>query len=152
VLAGSLAAGCSAASSANAPTAEPAVTSEKVEGTGLQRLTLSARAAERLGVETSAVKQEQVGGATRLVVPYGALLYDAKGQAWTYENLEGRTFMRHAITVEVIDGDRAVLTEGPTPGQQVVTVGAAELYGVETGVGGGAAELYGVETGVGGGH
>jgi hypothetical protein len=34
-----------------------------------------------------------------------------------------------------IDGDRAILSDGPAPGTEVVTVGAAELLGTEYEVG-----------------
>jgi len=44
-------------------------------------------------------------------------------------------YIREPITVELIEGDRAVLTAGPAAGTAVVSVGAAELYGTETGVG-----------------
>jgi len=46
-------------------------------------------------------------------------------------------FVRHAITVDRIEADRAVLSAGPPIGTLVVTVGVAELWGIETGVGGG---------------
>jgi hypothetical protein len=45
------------------------------------------------------------------------------------------TYAREPITVDFIEGDRAVLTAGPAAGTVIVTVGAAELYGTETGVG-----------------
>jgi hypothetical protein len=45
--------------------------------------------------------------------------------------------VRSAIDVASIEGDRALLTSGPPVGTTVVTVGVAELYGAETGVGGG---------------
>jgi membrane fusion protein, heavy metal efflux system len=43
--------------------------------------------------------------------------------------------MRERVTVEFIEGDQAVLSKGPAEGSAVVTVGAAELYGTEFGVG-----------------
>jgi hypothetical protein len=116
---------------------EPAVTVEAIEGTDLKRIILSEAAADRLGVETAPVGEEQVDGASPLVIPYSALIYDAQGAAWVYVNTEGRAFERHAIVVDRITGDRVLLFEGPSKGALVATVGVAELWGVETGVGGG---------------
>jgi hypothetical protein len=116
---------------------EPAVVVEKIEGSDLSRLTLSEKGAARLGVTTAPVAEQQVGGASRPVVPYSAVMYDKAGDTWAYTNPEGRTFVRASITVDRIEGDVAILSDGPPVGTLVVAVGAAELWGVETGVGGG---------------
>jgi hypothetical protein len=126
---GGIVAGC--ASPASAP-AEEAIHIEKLES-GLPRLTLSAKAAERLAVETVAV--EETG--TRKVIPYAAVIYDAQGLTWAYAAVEALTFERAEIVVDEIVGDEAILSGGPAAGTEVVIVGAAELYGAETGVGGG---------------
>ena len=39
--------------------------------------------------------------------------------------------MREAIEVDRVDDERAVLSAGPPAGTEVVTVGAAEVYGAE---------------------
>jgi hypothetical protein len=65
------------------------------------------------------------------VVPYGAVYYDAKGGAWVYVNTAPFTFERQRIGVDRIEGDLALVTEGPPVGTPVVTVGAALLYGAE---------------------
>lgn len=65
------------------------------------------------------------------VVPYSAVYYDAKGNAWVYVNGKPLTFQRERIAVERVVGDLAVLSEGPAVGTSVVTVGAALLYGSE---------------------
>ena len=70
-------------------------------------------------------------GKPQKVIPYSAVLYDARGNSWTYTNPEPLVFVRHRIDVEYIEGDRAVLKEGPATGTKVVTAGAAELFGVE---------------------
>ena len=112
---------------AEGATSEPA-TIEQVAGGDVSRLTLTARAAERLGKAT-------VEGHARTVVPYGAVLYDAKGVTWVYVAREPLSYLRERITVDDIEDDRAVLTDGPAAGTAVVSVGAAELYGTEFGVG-----------------
>jgi hypothetical protein len=114
--------------------AEPANV-EQVEGADVSRLTLTAKAAERLGIQTKPLLAGKIGGASRQVVPYSAVLYDAKGDTWVYTNPAPLTYVRERVTVDVIQGDQAVLTDGPPEGTPVVTVGAAELYGTETGVG-----------------
>ncbi len=103
------------------------------QASGLKQLTLSATAAERLGVETAPV----AGSGSLLTVPYAAVIYDAQGDTWSYVSAEPLVFLRAQITVDEIDGDTAVLSAGPAIGTSVVTTGAAELYGAEIGVGGG---------------
>jgi hypothetical protein len=41
------------------------------------------------------------------------------------------TFERQEITVDTIEGDKVILSEGPEVGANVVTMGATELYGSE---------------------
>ena len=135
ILAGMLLAGCGQPTVNAAPGA--AVTVEPIEGTELARITLSEKAAERLAIQTEPVRDEARAGEPRAVVPFAAVVYDALGNTWAYTSSEPLVFVRHAITVDFIEGDDAVLTDGPSAGTKVVTVGAAELYGAETGVGGG---------------
>jgi len=103
------------------------------QASGLKQITLSAKAAERLGVETAPV----AGSGSALSVPYAAVIYDAKGATWSYVNTAPLVYLRSQITIDEIDGDTAVLSAGPAVGTSVVTTGAAELYGAEIGVGGG---------------
>lgn len=102
---------------------------------GIMKVTLEARAAERIGLETASIREEQVslagGTAMRKVMPYGALMYDKKGATWTFTNPQPLVFVRQAVVVERIDGDRVILAEGPPAGTVIATVGAAQLMGVE---------------------
>ena len=68
------------------------------------------------------------------VVPYAAVLYGLNGETWVYTSPEPLVFARQPITVGDIVGDAGVLLEGPPVGTQVVTSGAAELFGVESGL------------------
>jgi RND family efflux transporter MFP subunit len=70
-----------------------------------------------------------------LVVPRAAVLYDASGGTWVYEARDGGTFVRHRVALADLVGDTAVLRQGPPAGTRVVTLGAAELFGTEFGVG-----------------
>lgn len=130
--AGAVSSGCAQAPSSAAK--EEAVRVEELDN-GRSRVTLSARAAQRLGVETVEVREE--GG--RTVIPYAAVLYDAEGATWAYvaSPAESLSFQRAPITVEEIRAEDAVLSSGPPAGTPVVIVGVAELYGAEIGVGGG---------------
>ena len=109
---------------------QPAVV-EEVAGTDVSRITLTPEAAKRLDIKTAAIKEN---GGSR-VIPYSAIFYSPTGEAWTYTNPEGLTFVRQAIVVDSIDGARVLLKQGPERGTKVATVGVAELYGAESGVG-----------------
>jgi hypothetical protein len=115
--------------------AEPA-TVEHVEGSDeVSHLTLTPRAVQRIGIQTTPLSEATVAGKKRKVVPYGAVLYDAEGKTSVYVSSAANTYVREPVTVDFIEGDRAVLSAGPAAGTAIVTVGAAELYGTETGVG-----------------
>jgi len=98
---------------------------------GIMKVRLDERAAERIGLMTAPVREEMVGSSRHLVVPYGAILYDTKGETWTYTNPEPLVYMRQKVVVASIDGDRVFLSEGPAAGTSIVTVGATELMGAE---------------------
>ncbi len=120
----------SANNSGESDTSEPARV-EHLGGTGLGRLTLTAEAAKRLGIQTTPVSDMQVGETQQKVVPYSAVFYDLHGATWVYTNPAPLTFVRGSINIDSIDGDRAILSAGPPSGTAVVTVGAPELYGTE---------------------
>ena len=63
------------------------------------------------------------------------MIYDLHGDTWTYTSPESLTFVRHAISIDYIEGDVAILKDGPPSGATIVIVGAAELFGTEFGVG-----------------
>ena len=67
----------------------------------------------------------------RLTIPYSAVIYGVEGGVWTYTSAGPLTFVRAPITVASVQGDTAVLTKGPPPGTEVVTVGGEELLGTE---------------------
>jgi hypothetical protein len=109
---------------------------EPVPGTKLKKITLTAPAAKRLGIETSSVQGATAAGEPRLVVPYAAVLWDPAGTAYVYTNPQPLVYVRHAIVVESIQVNQATLAQGPAIGTAVVSVGVAELYGTELGIGG----------------
>jgi hypothetical protein len=74
------------------------------------------------------------GDTPRKVVPQAAVLYGVHGETWVYTNPEPLVFVRQPIVIDYIEENLAFLSEGPEAGTEVVTVGAAELFGAETGV------------------
>ena len=111
---------------------EKAATVEKIGDTGQNKVVLIEEAAKRLGIETAAVASLPGG---RESVPYSAVIYDAEGKAWVFTNGEELSYVKQPITIDRIEGDTAVLSEGPEIGTEVVSQGAAELFGVEDGIG-----------------
>jgi hypothetical protein len=108
---------------------------DKIEGSELSRVTLTEKAAERIGLQTAAVGERELDGAMHKAVPYSSLIYDPQGRTWIYTSPQPRTFVREQVEVDRIDGDWAYLVEGPAVGTEVASVGVAEIYGAETGVG-----------------
>ena len=128
-------AGCAASSEAAAKKIEPAKV-EPLEGSTLNRLVLTPKAVERIGVKTEPVRDLATpGGAPQKTVPYAALIYDTKGETLIYTQTEPTTFVRHPVTVDRIEGPNVFLLDGPEPGTAVVTVGGSELFGIEFGIG-----------------
>ena len=134
IVAGLQLAACAQTPQATASEEEPAY-SEPIAGTELNRVVVTEQAAQRLGIQTAPVGEEQVNGTQRTVIPYAAVIYDLHGATWVYTSPQPLTYVRAPITIERIDGDRAILVDGPPVGTEVVTVGVAELYGTEYEVG-----------------
>jgi hypothetical protein len=107
------------------------VTLEPLGRTGVNRLVLTPQAIERIGIETAPAHRRVVGKQPRMVLPYSALIYGANGDVWAYTNPAPRTFVRERVHVADINGALAVLRDGLRAGARVVTVGAAELFGIE---------------------
>jgi hypothetical protein len=133
-------AGCAVASGKSADSSTDPARVESIGDTSLKRVILAQAAADRLAIRTTVVAKAKVASAgrkkvDRAVVPYQAVLYDVNGAAWVYTVPEPLVYVRHPIVVDYVDGNRAVLSKGPPSGTAIVTVGVAELYGIEVGVG-----------------
>ena len=125
--------GCNAAAAPEAtPHGEEPAHVEPIAGNpDVKLVKLTPRAAERLGIQTVAVAE--VDG--KLVVPHGAIFWDAEGTPWVYVEEEPLGYVRHELSIESIEDKDAVLTAGPPAGATVVSVGTAELIGTEFEVG-----------------
>ena len=117
---------CSGVTEEEAGGAE-AASVEPIKGTDYNTIKLTADAAERLGIKTAKIAEKQ----GHKVVPYAAVSYTPNGGAFTYTSPKARTFVRRPITVETVKNGEAILSKGPPVGTAVVTVGSAELFGVE---------------------
>jgi hypothetical protein len=127
-------AACGSGTSGSEEASEPAVL-EQIEGSDALRIVLTEEAAKRLAIETAPAQEASADGTSaQVAIPYAAVLYEPEGATFTYTNPEPLVFVRQPITVDRIEGDLAYLTEGPPVGTTVVIVGAAELYGSETGI------------------
>jgi multidrug efflux pump subunit AcrA (membrane-fusion protein) len=119
--------GCAKTDSSSESGGDPAATLVEVEGSDVPRVVLDDRAESRIGLEMAAV------GAT---VPYAALIYGADGSTYVYTQPKAHAYERTEVEVADIQGDDVTLVSGPADGEEVVTIGSAELFGVEQGIGG----------------
>ena len=127
---------CSPAATAAATKPKPYKV-DKEEGTALTRVRVEQKVFDRIQFKTSTVREvERFGGDTaRKVVDYTAIVYEPKGDTAVYMNPSPLVYVRKPVKVDYIDGDLAVLADGPPAGTAVVTIGRAELLGMEFGVG-----------------
>jgi hypothetical protein len=100
---------------------------EPIKGTDVQRVIFDAEAAKRVGLKTAQIRQD----GQETVIPYDAVIYGADGNTYTYTAPEPLTYVRQEISIDRVAGDSVMLSDGPPTGTEVVTVGAAEVYGTE---------------------
>jgi hypothetical protein len=100
---------------------------EPIKGTDVQRVIFDAQAAKRVGLKTAPIRQN----GQETVIPYDAVIYGADGKTYTYTAPEPLTYVRQEISIDHVAGDGVMLSDGPPTGTEVVTVGAAEVYGTE---------------------
>jgi hypothetical protein len=96
----------------------------------IQQVTFTAEAARRADVKTATVQAAN----GRTFIPYAALIYNEEGDTYTYVSPKPLVYVREAIDVDRITGNRVLLDHGPPSGTAVVTTGAAEVYSAEFGV------------------
>lgn len=94
-------------------------------------VTLTAVAAERIGLKTVAVGVD----GTLKSVPSEATLFGPAGRSYVYTATTPLTFLRLQIQIVADDGKVTRFTDGPAPGTLVVTTGVTEVYGAEFEVG-----------------
>ena len=129
----SLAASCTSALAVE--TAVKKILPARVEATSdakIMKVTLTPKAAERLGVVIDEVRADPSG---RRIVPYASVLYDLTGKTWVYISADPLTFVRGAVVIDTIKGDNVYLTDGPPTGTKVLAAGVPQVFGSEVKVG-----------------
>ena len=118
-------------------TLEASVGASAVGESDVRRQTLfyAGDGTSRLILGSSVLIELQVADTQRLIVPYSSVIYDPQARTWVYTNPAPLVFTRHPVVIAYIDGDQAFLSAGPPSGTQVVSAGAAELWGFESGIG-----------------
>ncbi len=69
----------------------------------------------------------------RKVIPRDAVLWDIQGTSWVYVHSGPNEYRRERIWIDFTTETEAALKYGPDAGTEVVTAGAAELFGTEFG-------------------
>lgn len=100
---------------------------EEIEGTDIQRVKLSDEIAANLDLQTAEVRAR----GNRLSVPHSALIFNPEGKPFVYTKPAPETYVRAAVTIDRVIGDRVLLSKAPPPATVVVTVGVAELLATE---------------------
>ena len=98
----------------------------------IMKVTLTPKAAERLGIVIDEVRADPSG---RRIVPYASVLYDLNGKTWVYVSADPLTFVRGAVVIDTIKGDNVYLTDGPPAGTKVLAAGVPQVFGTEVKVG-----------------
>ena len=70
----------------------------------------------------------------RTVVPEAAVWVDVNGDEWVYTNPETLVFVRAQVVVDRYHAGAAFLSDGPTPGTEVASIGVPQLIGSEFGI------------------
>jgi hypothetical protein len=69
-----------------------------------------------------------------VIIPYSSVIYAPNGSTFAFTSSSPLSFTETPVTIDHIDGSSVYLTKGPGAGTKVVTTGAEELFGVQTGV------------------
>ena len=71
------------------------------------------------------------------VVPWSAVVFDIYGGSWVYQRMAPQTYVRQRVEIEFVDKTEsnafAAYQRGPAIGSEIVTDGAAEIFGTELG-------------------
>jgi hypothetical protein len=120
-------AGCTEVETESSTAYEPSTLKEVKGKEDLHLVTFTEEGAKRVGVKTGEIRRDD--GQT--VVPYAALIYDPEGKTYVYTSPKPLTYVRAAVKVRRIKGQQAIVSDGLPAGTDVVTTGAAEVYGTE---------------------
>ncbi|MFF0557633.1 efflux RND transporter permease subunit [Streptomyces sp. NPDC004266] len=121
------------AASAAEHSEQPPAEIEKVPEGEIPRLTLAEDTITRLHLTTEPLRQAPLDGAgpPRTLIPLKAVVYDPEGETFAFTNPKPFVYVRTPVELGQFGKDHAVVKSGLAPGTHVVTVGAAELLGIE---------------------
>jgi multidrug efflux pump subunit AcrA (membrane-fusion protein) len=111
---------------------QPAQVERASHTDGVPKLTLTADARRRLGIESRAFPKDRDANST---IPTSALIYDTQGSEWVFVESQPFQFHREKIRVLQTNGGQIQIHSGFGAETPIVIQGAAELNGTESGVG-----------------
>lgn len=123
--------GCSEVNAASTTHYIPAALSTVAGSDGVKQVTFTREAAGRIRLRTAPVRADR----GMLVLPSEAVIYDPTGRSWVYTAASPLTFVRAQLSIATGNARDTWVTSGPPVGTEVVTTGAAEVYGAEFEVG-----------------
>lgn len=106
----------------------------RVPGSPAGKIILTATGAERIGVQTVSARRAPAAAGAGVTVPASSIVYDPSGRTFAFTESAPLTYSEVRVSVDHFGGAVVYLRRGPKPGSRVVTVGAQELLGVQTGV------------------
>ncbi|MFI8914681.1 efflux RND transporter permease subunit [Streptomyces sp. NPDC053513] len=128
---------CADSQSSAAPAAEhdeePPAEIEKVPEGRIPRLTLAEDTVARLHITMEPLRQAPLDGAgpPQTLIPLKAVVYDPEGKTFAFTSPKPFVYLRTPVELGRFGKDDAVVKSGLVKGTPVVTVGAAELLGIE---------------------
>ena len=135
-----------ACGSSNHATVGPAARLIHLPGSSADKIVLTAVGAPRIGLATATAHtatakaksdrnhHKRTRRASAVVIPASAVVYDPSGKTYVFVSVGRLAFAEVPVVVNYMNGNAAYLRSGPRAGAQVVSHGAEELYGVQTGV------------------
>lgn len=131
ILAGAVLGACGSSTEPSVPAAGQL---ESVPGSSTGRIVLTNVGAHRIGVHTAIVGSTHARRGPTVTIPFSALVYAPNGATYAFTSASPLIYTEVAVTVDHISGNSVYLLRGPRAGSRVVSVGAEELFGVQTGV------------------
>ncbi len=99
-------------------------------------ITLTPEAEKRLGIVVVQMEPHPpIHAKNAYSLPVSSILYDERGRNWVYLRQDEHTYSRLEVDLLEVDGKSALISSQPNRDAWVVSVGAAELLGTESGVG-----------------
>jgi hypothetical protein len=105
-------------------------------GEKIPYVVLTPEAEIRLGIVVVKMEKcQSIHGKSTCSLPVSSILYDETGRNWVYLRKGNQTYHRVEVELLKVDGKSAFVSSQSSGDALVVSVGAAELLGTESGVG-----------------